>query len=257
VSLETNAPAVNTAIILLAGNDPRYIDETERVPCGLLEVNGFTLLQFSVERLLQSGFAQIIVITGQWSRPVQNLAHLAHVKILYDALFADFGSMFALRRVASQLNSYPFVLLESGILFESRLALLAKTMPYANGVVVSNTRSRDSGLLARGVNGRLLILSNEGSGPPAADASNTSQALGVYKISRPMFAEMLTYATQRTYTDPFMDYIDAINGVASTVDVHLVPAPDLLWTQIRSRPEMVWAFNHIYPRIMQQEEQAR
>jgi len=256
VSLETSVNSASTAIILLAGNAPRYMDAAERMPCGLLEVNGLTLLQCAVERLLRSEFTKIIIVTGHWPKHVQNLTQIANVEIMHDVLFADFGSMFALRRIASQLTSYPLVLVESGILFESRLALLAKTMQHANGVVVSSARHRGNGVFTEGINNRLLTLANRMSSRQAVD-SNLSRALGIYKISRPMFAEMLAFAAQRTYTDPFLDYIDCIDGVAHTVDIRLEPAPDLLWAQISSRTEMVWALKHLYPRIMQQESQPR
>ena len=230
------------------------MDETERIPYGLLDVDGHTLLHSSVERLRQAGFTKIIIVSGQKSKVVSNLAETLGVQLLYDALFADFGSMFALRRLAPLLTSYPFVLVESGIFFESRLALLARTMQPANGVVVSQSVNRSGGIGVEAANNRLLTLAHYNSGSPAL-GTDTALSSGIYKISRAMYAEMLAFAAQQVYTKPFLDYIDCINGITPAVDIRLVSATHLLWTQVRSRAEMRWALNNLQPRTTRQEDQ--
>lgn len=244
--------SVPTAVILLAGNDPRYADETERMPYGLYEVDGRTLLQCSVEQLLQTDIKRIIIVTGQRSRSLSLFAHTPGVDVVYDALFADFGSMFALRRIAPLIHTHPFVLVESALLFESSLISLINTMPYPNGVLVSPTVSPINGIVADASNDRLLALSRVSSSAETVP-TNGYLSLGIFKLSRHLFAEMLAFAVQRTYTDPFLDYVECINGVASTVDIRLAFTSDYLWSRISSRPDVVWALNHLYPRILQQQ----
>ncbi|HRJ45675.1 MAG: NTP transferase domain-containing protein [Caldilineaceae bacterium] len=244
---------ISTAVLLLAGNDPRYADETEHIPYGLLEVDGRTLLQCAIDQLRQGGMKRIIIVTGQRSRSLAALSQTPGVEVIYDALFADFGSMFALRRIAPFIHSFPFLLVESTLLFESRVARLAHGMTSPNGIVVAETNKAVTGILAEATNSRLLALTRSQI-PAQARSAGSYLSLGILKISRHLFAEMLAFAVQRTYTDPFLDYVECVNGVAPAVDIRLAVASTHLWSRINSRPDVDWALNHLYPRILQQQQ---
>lgn len=241
-----------TAVLLLAGNDPRYLDETERTWCALLEVNGHSLLHCAVTRLLQVGFRNVILVTGQTTRAVQAVEQMPGVQVLYDALFADLGSMFALHKAAPLIPSYPFVLVESGLLFDSRLALLARTLPSASGALVSASSKETSTVFAAGVNQRLLGLYT-GSVQEMAENAEIFASLGMYKISRQLFAQMLALAAGLAYTHPFLDYVECINEIATQSEISMAPVPDLPWTNVRNRAEAIWALQSLNPHIMRQE----
>ncbi len=72
-----------------------------------------------------------------------------------------------------------------------------------------------------------------------------------------MFAHMLTFAIDRTYTDPFLDHIDCINGIAHLVDVRVVQESNLIWSHIHSRSDIAWVFRHIQPLITQRDALTR
>ncbi|MFZ1754416.1 MAG: hypothetical protein WBO46_24720 [Caldilineaceae bacterium] len=251
-----NSPnSVHTAVLLLAGNHPRHNDEVENLSYGLVEVNGRTLVQCTVEQLVKSGFKKILIVTGQRSKALQIVSENPAVEVMYDALFADFGSMYALRRAVSKIQ-FPFLLIESNILFETRLIQLAQTMAQPNGVLVSTSKQPATSILAEGINNRLLAFA------PRGEESNAQQtpslvSLGIFKISRSMFAHMLAYAVERAYTDPFLDHIDCISGIAHTVDIRMVGEKDMRWTQVGSSGDMTKALNYFYPLFIQQEEQLR
>lgn len=249
----TPFPAVKSALILLAGNHPRHWNESEQAPFGLMEMNGCTLVGHTVDYLLAAGLQKIVIVTGLMSRSLQRLDQHSNVDVVWDPLYADFGSMFAVRQVRSLLTM-PFLLIESNLLYEMRLLELAVGMGPTNGVVVSAGTTHSDRICADAVNGRLLSLF-----PTTKNASSPAEgelcSLGMFKISRGLFSRMLTFALDRAYTNPFLDHTECINGVAADVDIQLVQEPNLLWAQIQSRADMRWALHHIYPLIIQQDAQ--
>lgn len=244
--------STTTAVILLAGNAPRYQDETERTSSALLEVNGHTLLHCAVARLLHVGFRNVLLVTGQTSKAVEAVEAMPGVKVVHDALFADLGSMFALHRAARFIPSFPFVLVESGLLFDSRLGLLARSLSQPNGALVSPSIRESGTVFAAGVNQRLLGL-YAGSAQQMAQNSEICTSLGMYKISRPMFTQMLAQAASLAYTHPFLDYVECINEIATQVEISMVPVANLTWANVRNQSDAVWALKNLNPRIIQQE----
>lgn len=246
------SPSTTTAVILLAGNAPRYQDETERTASALLEINGHTLLHCAVARLLHVGFRNVILVTGQTSKAVEAVEAMPGVKVVHDALFADLGSMFGLHRAARFIPSFPFVLVESGLLFDFRLGLLARSLAQTNGALVSASIRQNDAVFAVGIKQRLLGL-YAGSIQQMEQNSEVFTSLGMYKISRPMFTQMLALASGLAYTHPFLDYVECINEIATQVEISMVPVPDLMWANIRNQSDAVWALNSLNPHIIQQE----
>lgn len=249
----TPLPAVKSALILLAGNHPRHWSESEQAPFGLMEINGCTLFGHTVDYLFSMGVTKIVIVTGRMSRSLQRLDQFPNVDVVWDPLYADFGSMYAIRQ-ASALLRMPFLLIESNLLFERRLLELAVGIEPTNGVVVSQGRSLSQYICAEAVNERLLgLFATRDNAAHKAEGGLCS--LGLFKISRDLFSRMLTYALDRAYTNPFLDHTECLNGVAADVEIQLVREPNLLWAQIQSRADMRWALHHVYPLIIQQDAQ--
>lgn len=251
----TGSPTIESALILLAGNHPRHWDEIEQIPFGLMDFDGCTLVGNTVRRLLSMGLKKIVIVTSRMSRTLQWLDRHPNVHVAWDPLYADFGAMFAIRQV-SQMLLTPFLLIESNLLYEQKLLQMAVQLEPDNAVIVSKKRSPAAAIVAQAIEGRLLNLS-QAEESVSATAVPTVVSLGMFKISRKLFAHMLTYAADRSYTNPFLDHTDCINAVSSEVDIRIVQEPNLLWARIQSQMDRNWALRHIFPLIIQQDEQRR
>ena len=110
---------IKTAVILGAGMGSRLNNITEdKIPKGLLNVNGKTLVERSIEKLRSLGIENIYIVTGHLNEFYDELAkgtNYIHTK--KNRRYRSTGSMESLAVLENEINE-DFLLLESDLIYE-------------------------------------------------------------------------------------------------------------------------------------------
>lgn len=132
------------AIILAAGLGKRLASVTGGLPKCLVPVAGRTILDRMIERLVQAGLDDIIVVTGHRSEDVERhldrsseLAARRSARV-FNQRFAEWGNFYSLLVAEEACGEDGFVKLDADVIMDTQLlpALLAAPGPAALAVDV-------------------------------------------------------------------------------------------------------------------------
>lgn len=132
------------AIILAAGLGKRLASVTGGLPKCLVPVAGRTILDRMIERLVQAGLDDIIVVTGHRREDVERHLDRAaepaarRAERIFNPRFHDWGNFHSLLVAEAACASHGFIKLDADVIMDDRLlpALLAAPGPAALAVDV-------------------------------------------------------------------------------------------------------------------------
>ena len=111
---------IKTAVILAAGLGSRLKDRTKNMPKGFLEINGKSLIEESIKKLISVGIKEIIIGTGYLPEFFEGLKTKYNcVKCVFNPKYAETGSAYTLYNMKDVIKS-DFLLLESDLIYEKR-----------------------------------------------------------------------------------------------------------------------------------------
>lgn len=130
------------AIILAAGLGKRLADVTGGLPKSLVEVGGRAILDRMIERLVEAGLDDIIVVTGHRHEDVERHLDRSDIEAarraarVFNPRYADWGNFYSLLVAREACGSDGFVKLDADVIMDGKLlpALLAAPGPAALAV---------------------------------------------------------------------------------------------------------------------------
>ena len=242
---------MNTAVILAAGRGTRMKELARGLPKGFIRIDGRTLIERSVEKLLQSGIERILVGTGFRSDAYEDLAaQYRQMTCIRNPRYDQSGSMRTLCGLRNAVGS-DFLLLESDLLYE-RAALRALTEHPAANVILAGGPSGagDEVHLETDRAGRLVNLSKR----PRDLARVDGELVGISRISTDALERMCAYAAAQFAANPMLDYEHALAAIAADTDIRVAVVPDLAWCEIDNARHLRRARDHVYPLIREREK---
>ena len=105
------------AVIVAAGMGTRLKDRTKHMPKGFLEIEGVSLIERSILKLLDVGVEKIIIGTGYLSEFFERLSDIYPIECVKSPRFATTGSMYTLHNLREHIQE-DFILLESDLLYD-------------------------------------------------------------------------------------------------------------------------------------------
>ncbi len=123
------------AVILAAGVASRLRPLTENTPKCLLKVNGKTLLERTLDNLIENGISDLLIVTGYLQEMIKDfvLKHYPQINVQFieNKDFATTNNIYSLFLAESFANGENFLLLDSDILFSKDIisALLKDENP--------------------------------------------------------------------------------------------------------------------------------
>lgn len=243
--------SIKTAVILAAGLGMRLRDVCPGKPKGLLALDGLPLVERSIQQLRRHGIRKIIIATGYLAADYEALAaaYAPLVQTVHNEHYADSGSMYSLY-CARDLVDEPFLLLESDLLYEDRALATLLAFPAPDAILLSGpTHSTDEMYVEARAN-RFYAMSKE----RAKLQSVSGEMVGISKISRPLFQQMIDHAAAYFRKSRHLHYEDGcLNQLAHRHPIALCKVEDLIWTEIDNASHLRRAETLIWPAIRRQE----
>lgn len=243
--------AISTAVILAAGLGSRLKDRTKAMPKGFLEIDGLSMMERSIQKLIDVGITKIIIGTGYLSKQYDQL------KVRYPQLitcksekYAETGSMYTLYNLR-HLVTDSFLLLESDLLYDkSGLSSLIND-PHADIILASGmTGSNDEVYIEANDAGDLVNMSK------ITEQLNhiSGELVGISKVSLPTFQKMIDYADlQFSQGEMNIHYEDDFVGISNEARIYIKKIEDYAWCEIDDEDHLKRALSLVYPRIVEAE----
>jgi choline kinase len=173
------------AVILAAGVASRLRPLTDQTPKCLLNVGHETILGRTLESLRLSGVNELVMVTGYREDQIRDFVmrtfpHLA-VTWLSNAEYASTNNIYSLWLTRKSIAGHDMLLLDSDIVFDSRIIRLLIDSGHENCLAVSTSKplAQEEIKVRVSADGMILEIGKE---VTAADA--LGESIGIEKFSR-------------------------------------------------------------------------
>ncbi|MFZ1808897.1 MAG: phosphocholine cytidylyltransferase family protein [Cyclobacteriaceae bacterium] len=242
------AKSIDTAVILAAGLGSRLGDLKENKPKAFVKVGGVTLIDRSIQSLIDRGISRIIIGTGYLNEAFDELAdRYPQVITLKNPIYDKTGSMYTLY-VLQELIRGPFLLLEGDLLYESAALKFVMGDEKENIILASDaTHSGDEVFIQSNNEGLLEKMDKDKSKLTHING----ELVGISKLTLTALKGMVSYA-QRQYDDNNyqLHYEDAMVGIANEIDLTVKVVEDMAWCEIDDPSHLQRAISVVYPKIL-------
>lgn len=237
---------IETAVILAAGLGSRLKEQGELYPKGFLQFGEKPIVEESIEKLLQFGIRQIIIVTGYrheyYDRLAQNYSAIA---TFHNPHYAESGSLYSLY-CAKDAIAQDFLLLESDLIYENKALESLIKFPQNNGILLSGETLAGDEVYVE-TNGKLIVSMSKNKNKLK---QITGEFVGISKISFSLFESLLKEADRQFKTTLKRDYeTDGLVAVAQTYPIYYKLVENLIWAEIDDAHHLNRAKQTIYPAL--------
>ena len=252
-----------TAVILAAGLGLRLRSVIGEVPKGLLEIQGFGLLERSIQLLSFSGITKFFVVTGFQHQILENRLREqvrgTHLDFTHNQQYASSGSMESLAMMKNEVQE-DFLLLESDLIYEHRALKLLLESGQPDTVLTSGqTNSKDEVWIygePRSLEresleiGRIRYINKQ----PCPQFALCGELVGISWLSAEMFETMCGYHAANKPRTLQYHYEENISDLSAEREISYLKIPDLVWAEIDMGSHYQRVLNEVYPRIQAREK---
>ncbi|MDD4527877.1 MAG: 2-aminoethylphosphonate--pyruvate transaminase [Candidatus Margulisbacteria bacterium] len=239
---------IKTAVILAAGLGSRLSSETKNKPKGFMEIDGLSLIERSVQKLIKQGIEKIVIGTGYLANFYEDLAQkYSQIICVRNDEFKNTGSMGTLACLVDYLDE-EFLLLESDLLYEQRAIFELINDDNSNIVLSSDwTGSGDEVYVWVDEDVNLLNMSKQSNYLP----NPYSELVGISKLSKELLLAMVDYYV--ISDNPMLDYEMTMVKVREIHKIYIKRLVGLAWCEIDDLAHYERATQKVSPLISQRE----
>ena len=185
---------IDTAVIMAAGKGTRFGSRTVDMPKGFIDFKGKSMIERSIENLLEVGIKRIIIGTGYHREWYEKLKQkYPCIETVFSTLFEESNSMETLYQCRNVIGKSDFLLLESDIIYEAKaLSLLLKDSHEDIMLISEVTKFQDQYYIAVDSNKFLLKCStDEKVLEDRYGVKPYGELIGIHKISNKFYTAMI------------------------------------------------------------------
>jgi 2-aminoethylphosphonate-pyruvate transaminase len=247
---------LKTAAILAAGLGSRLKERTKLKPKGFLEIEGISLIERSLQKLVESGITHIIIGTGYLSEIYDEFASYfqkkhnnINIMCVRNPIFAETGSMYTLYLLKDVLKE-DFLLLESDLLYDKE-GLEVLIQDNTSDVILASgfTGSQDEVYIEFDNEQNLVNMSKKSAQLKRLDA----ELVGISKVSYPTYLKMIAFAENLYKTNLQAHYEDVFVGISQEKKLFVKKLEDYAWCEIDDEQHLNRALSKILPSIKERE----
>ncbi len=204
---DTAGHPVTTALLLAAGAGTRLRSELNGLPKCLVEVSGTPILGRLLRSLVEEGFERLVVVVGHEGDQVRAYLDLhangLEVECVESLRYSETNNIYSLW-LARDLVREPFVLMESDLVFDSRLLRMLRV---SNRIAVA--------AFSQEMNGTTVSIDESGLvGSFSVGGFNrpplSHKTVNMYSLSWPIWQEVGRRLDQRIAAGKVNDYYEVV-----------------------------------------------
>jgi len=236
---------IDTAVFLAAGLGSRLKGLSKGKPKGFLEIEGHSLIEFSVNKLLESGIKQFFFGTGYLSEAYEAFAEKYNAQCIKNEIFADTGSMYTLYNMQNYIKN-DFLLLEADLLYDKSGLITLINDQHSDVILASGkTHSGDEVFIEADSQNHLINMSKNAS----ILKSISGELVGISKVSLPTYNKMCVFANTQFKHNPKLDYEYVFVELAKTQELFVKKVEDYIWCEIDDENHYQRALEKVFPFI--------
>ncbi len=232
---------ITTALLLAAGAGTRLLARTNGFPKCLTEVSGSPILGRLVSCLVEEGFERLVVVVGHRGEQIREYLdlHACGLKIhcIDCRKYAVTNNIYSLWLAREHIRA-PFVLIESDLVFDSRLLRL---MRVSNRIAVARVRPHMHGTTVSFDESGRVVTFRVG----AINGSRLAyKTVNLYSLSMPIWQEVVRRLEQRITAGQVHDYYEVIfaeMAAEGLLPLEAVSFDDGRWCEIDTPDDLLAA----------------
>ncbi|MCF6268525.1 MAG: phosphocholine cytidylyltransferase family protein [Melioribacteraceae bacterium] len=207
------------AVILAAGVASRLRPLTNNTPKCLLKVGEKSILERTIDNLIKNNISEVIVVTGFLRKMIedfltQNYPNLSFT-FIYNEKYDSTNNIYSLWLAKSEVRGYEILLMDSDIIFDSRIIGQLLSSKYDNCLALRSTE-------ALGKEEIKCLLNEDGSikeiGKTMEPQEAVGESIGIEKFSKDLVLRLSTILDRKIldeknvnvfYEAAFQDAIDS------------------------------------------------
>lgn len=237
---------IKQAVILAAG-----VRKDFNKPAGLMEIDGTTLLQRTLDILQENGINHIVIVTGYKPEAFKEHPEFSHVQFVHNPKYKWTGSMASLA-LAQEVIKGDFLLIEDDILIEERAIKEILQHPQRDCVLITNESGSGDEAFVEIKNGYLHKISKDMHQFNRIDG----EMIGISKLSYEVFTKMVS-EYQQNNKNPFIHYEYMLLDISRHYNIGYLKIHNLIWGEIDSRQHYNTVTEKTYPMLMRKEAEFR
>ena len=237
---------IKTAVILAAGGNARLSHVLSDRPKGFIEIDGCSLIERSVQSLLNHRIERIIIGTGYLSHHYERFAQRYDNIVTHkNEFFASSGSFFTLYNLKNIIQE-DFVLLESDLIYED-LALTHVLHNELDDIILASGRTfaGDEVFIETDQHQLLVKMSKK----EEELAHIFGELVGISKISLKTYQSVCDLFSEKYDLLTSIEYEYAFTRLARTHPIKIEKIEGLVWAEIDTEEHLKRVRNVIYPKL--------
>lgn len=241
---KTQNNKVTNVVILAAG-----MSESFDYPNGFIKIDNKTLIERSINILLEMGIKKIYIVIGYQKEYYENLANkYCEVILIENNNYTENSSYYSLSLLKNYLNEN-FILLDSDIIYEKKaLKKLIESKEENLILISSETGSKDECYIELDNNNVVKISKDK-----SELKKIHGEMLGISKLSIDCFKRIIELEVE----NPYYSYEYSIADIAKEKKIKALKINDLVWGEIDNQEQYNKILKEIYPKIKRNEEAER
>ena len=239
---------IKTAVILAAGVGSRFGSHTQMKPKGFIAVGGMTMIERSIENLLDAGIERIIICTGHQASYYEDLAKkYPQIVCCKSDRYAETNSMYTLYFCSALIGDDDFLLLESDLIYQRKALSILINSKYADAILVTPfTKQQDGYYLFADHEG---IVSGCTTDTGIRDRCK-GELVGIHKISNQTYKKLHDWYGNVWRQLPKLGYEYAMVEMARQGnEIYLLKEDNLFWYEIDDEADLLFAEKNIMHHI--------
>ena len=241
------------AVILAAGMGTRLKPLTNKIPKALIEIDGKTLLERSLNSLDKNGINEAIIVVGFYGEAIKkrfgNKYKKINITYIENKEYKKTGSMYSFSKTKERLDE-DVILLESDLLYDPSAIKIVISSNFKDLILVANILKSNEDVYICTNNKQ--EITNLGKNIPDEDKKQATGALvGISKFSKEFLKKLFERAEQH-YKEKKLNYHYEENVFETSKLGHPVNAEikkELNWIEIDNENDLKRAKEEVYPKI--------
>ena len=234
---------INTAVIMAAGLGTRFGKYTERIPKGFIKCGDKSMVERSIDTLIDCGITRIIIGTGYHKEMYENLRdNYPQVECVFSPRYAETNSMYTLYNCREVIGDDDFLLLESDLVFEKKAITALLDCPEPDIMLITPvTKFQDQYYVEYGRGHHLTNCSTD-----ETQLNAKGELVGIHKLSSQFYHLMCDDYASKVDSMPKLGYEYQLLTMSKDIrKVYVLKVDGLKWYEIDDPDDLDYAEKNI------------
>lgn len=240
---------ITKVVILTAGMGTRLRNITnDEIPKPFLRINNKPLIERSIEKLIDSGIKEIILVTGHLDHFEELKKKYSEIKTVKNSEYAVTGSMASFYCSRDLVGNDDILLLEGDLIYEKRALDILLSLKEKDAILLSEDKKMsDDYYVELSAENNINKITNNLS----EIKGNFGEWTGIQKVSNDLCKAM--FKKFEAENNKKLGYEYCFEKVAKDRLVYCKKEEGILWSEIDDEYQLNGVMKNLYPKLLEKD----